>query len=144
MAAVRGREALLPLSQTILHPVLGRSPTLGRMDRSTTPGMAHRRVGAAAAVAFLALLLLGAVHGRAAAADPGIPAANPAIPSQGIEPPPGRPMRPAPGEPHRGFEPGAGPRGGGGEPGFGGRGDGLPGGGDEGVAPAPSTGGSTT
>ena len=52
------------------------------MDSTTSA--AHRRVGAAAVLAFLALLLLGLAH-NAAQADPVVPAATPAA-TPSVEP----------------------------------------------------------
>jgi hypothetical protein len=98
---------------------------------------AHRRVGTAAVLAFLALMLLGATH-RSAQADPAAPAAAPA---PIYESPGGAP------DPDGGFgeHRGPGPRDGDGYGGFG-RHDGDGGGGfdggppsDGGAAPAPST-----
>jgi hypothetical protein len=96
---------------------------------------AHRRVGTAAVLAFLALLLLGATH-RPAQADPAVPVATPA-PSYGS---PGA----AP-DPDGGFggHYGRGPRDGdggfGGHDGDGGGFDGGPPPDGGGAAPAPSS-----
>jgi hypothetical protein len=90
---------------------------------------AHRRVGTAAVLAFLALLLLGATH-RPARADPAMPAATP---DPGVQ-------APYPGFRHHD---GPGPGDGGGfDGGGGGSVPAPPSGGD--TAPAPSTGGSQT
>src|SRR4051794_45574 len=103
------------------------------MDSTTS--RAHRRVGAAAALAFLALLLLGATRGPAQAGST-VPVATPAAPPT-IEPHQSAPVDPDPGFHHdhdrdgRDFDPGFG---GGGAP-------------DGGTAPAPapdSSGGTTT
>jgi hypothetical protein len=111
---------------------------------------AHLRVGATAAAAFVALLLLGAINGSANA-SPAVPAATPSgqstqpAPSQ-TDPSPSQtdPTQPSPGQTEPSFprrdRGGFGHRGGG----FGGgqSGGGFPGGG---AAPAPSTsGGSQT
>jgi hypothetical protein len=103
------------------------------MDSTTSA--AHRRVGAAAVLAFLALLLLGLTR-NSAAADPVVPAATPTVqPEQPLPREQAPPFR-RPGD-RDGF-------GGGEGRGFGGGGDdgGTPGGGQ--TAPAPSTGGTTT
>ena len=96
---------------------------------------AHRRVGTAAVLAFLALLLLGATH-RSAQADPAAPAATPA---PVYELPGGAP------DPDGGFREHRGPGPRDGDGGFG-RHDGDGGGGfdggppsDGGAAPAPSS-----
>jgi uncharacterized membrane protein YgcG len=110
------------------------------MDSTTSA--AHRRVGAAAVLAFLALLLLGVAR-NSAQADPVLPAATPAAaptvqPQQQV-PPFARPRdHDGDGFGHRGDGDGGGGFGGGGMPG----GGGSSGGG--GTAPAPSTGGSKT
>jgi hypothetical protein len=97
------------------------------MDSTTSA--AHRRVGAAAVLAFLALLLLGVTR-TSASADPVVPAATPTVqPEQPL------PREPAPGFRHRDHD------GFGGGRGFGG--GGAPGGGGQ-TAPAPSTGGTKT
>lgn len=102
---------------------------------------AHRRVGTAAVLAFLALLALGASH-RPAQADPAAPVATPEPGLQAPEyAPPGYRDHDRDGfGPRDGFGgPGPGDGGGGGmipaPPGDGGGG---------GTAPAPSTGGSQT
>ena len=109
------------------------------MDSSTSPAVdrrsAHRRVGAAAILAFLALLLFGATRGPAQA-DPAVPVATPAATD---------PAQPLPDDPGPGFRDdhgGPGPRGDGDRDG-GGFGGGDPGGGAA-PAPAPSTGGNQT
>jgi hypothetical protein len=98
---------------------------------------AHRRVGAAAIAAFLALLLLALIH-RPAQAEPTVPVATPAAtPSiQPTQPGPSQSL-PADPDPDRGggFDPDRIPRDGGG--------GGFVGGGG-GAAPAPSTGGNQT
>jgi hypothetical protein len=135
------------------------------MDSTSTPAAAgpadrrsaHRRVGAAAIVAFVALLLIGATRGPAQA-DSTVPAATPTgAPSQSA---PDQRSDPAPG--FRRDHHGPGGRDGGGGPGFGGgdgdRGRGFDGGGGDGggsapggaapapapASPAPSSGGSST
>jgi uncharacterized membrane protein YgcG len=116
---------------------------------ATQPRSAHRRVGAATILAFLAFLLLGAVRGPTEA-DSSVPAAPAAtstvVPTQ---PAPVEPGPATPGDPDPDFRRGHDRPGGGGRPGFGGGrdrggdggGGGSPGGG---AAPAPSTGGSQT
>jgi hypothetical protein len=94
------------------------------MDSTTTADRrsAHRRVGAAAILAFLALLLLGATDGPAQADPASAPAAAPSV----------EPYERVPIEPRERPDGGrVGP------PGF----DGGPGGG---VTPAPSTNGNQT
>jgi hypothetical protein len=91
------------------------------MDSTTSA--AHRRVGAAAVLAFLALLLLGLTRNDPAAANPVVPAATPAATQPQEAPPFARP-RDRDGFGHRGGD------------------DGGFGGGQ--TAPAPSTGGTTT
>jgi hypothetical protein len=125
------------LSQLILSAVLVASPNLQRMDSTSTPDRrsAHRRVGAATVLAFLALLLLGAVRGPAEA-DSSVPVAVPAA-TPTVEPRQPLPAQPTDPDPGPGFgreHDGPGPRGGD-DGGFGGGG---------GAAPAPSTGGSQT
>jgi hypothetical protein len=105
------------------------------MDSTTTSAAesrrAHRRVGAAAVLAFVALLALGLAR-NAAQADPATPAIAPAetaapAPEQAV------PGGSAPFIPHR-YRYGGGPRDGGGEgPGFGG-----------GTTPAPDPGAITS
>jgi hypothetical protein len=95
---------------------------------------AHRRVGAATILAFLALLLIVALRGPAEASST-VPAVVPAAPPSAQ---PVQPRAPMPGEPDRDFRRDhdrRGPRGGGGFDG---------GGGGGGTAPAPSTGGDQT
>lgn len=118
---------------------------------------AHRRVGAVAGAAFLALLLLGATHGPASA-DPTVPAIAPVaspqqeVPQQTAPVDPGTALDPDPdgdggARSHDGY--GDGDRDGDGDGGFGGGhrgggdGGGFPGGGapGAGAAPAPSTSG---
>ena len=124
----------------VLDPVRSLAP----MDSTTTPSApdrrsAHRRVGAATVVAFLALLLLGATRGPAQA-DTTVPApaaTSTAEPAQPTQPAPAEPQPAMPGDPGPGFDhdkPRGGPPGGGdADPG----GDAAPGGG---AAPAPSGG----
>jgi hypothetical protein len=119
------------------------------MDGTTKPSAAdrrsaHRRVGAATVVAFLALLLLGATRGPAQAEStvPAPAATSTAEPAQPAQPAPAEPQPAMPGDPGPGFDhDGDGPRGfGGGPPGGGDAdpgGDAAPGGG---AAPAPSGG----
>jgi hypothetical protein len=93
----------------------------------STTSAAHRRVGAAAVLAFLALLLLGLTRNSEAATAP-VPAATPTVqPRQQQLPPFARPH-------DRGGD-GFGRRGEDGGGGFGGGGQ---------TAPAPSSGGTTT
>lgn len=104
---------------------------------SVTPAdrrAAQRRVGAAASVLFVLLLLLGAGHGPAEA-SPAAPATTPAPTSV-----PGEvaPERPEPGFPHHDRD------GDGGPPGFRGGGPDDGGGGGGAPAPAPDTGTNTT
>ncbi len=102
----------------------------------STSSAAHRRVGAAAVLAFLAFLALGVTRNNSAAADPVVPAATPTVqPGQQI--PQGQaPPRDGGG----GFVPGGEERDGDGGGGFRRGGGGFGGGG---TAPAPSTAGST-
>jgi hypothetical protein len=100
------------------------------MDSSTTAvdrRRAHRRVGAATVLAFLALLLIGASRGPAAA-DPTVPSATPTI----------SPSDPVPRD-HDGLGPRHRDGDGDGVPGFGGGGHDGDGGG--GARPAPGGGG---
>jgi hypothetical protein len=101
------------------------------MDSTTSA--AHRRVGAAAVLAFLALLLLGLTR-NSAAADPVVPVATPTVESQ--QPVPQEQQVPPLARPRDrdGF------RGGDDDGGRGFGGGGAPGGGQ--TAPTPSTGGS--
>jgi hypothetical protein len=142
------------VSQAILPLISSRSPTLLGTDSTTTSAAdrrsAHRRVGAATILAFLALLLLGATRGPAQA-ETTTPAPVPAtttVPEQ-TQPAPADPQPTLPGDRDPGFDRG----GDGGGPGFGGgRGGDGDGGGGGGVAPsapapsapAPSTGGTQT
>jgi hypothetical protein len=134
---------------------------IGAADRRS----AHRRVGAAAVVTFLALLLLGATRGPAKA-DTAAPAAAPAPattqPAQPEQTAPAPPQQTAPPEQTLPDDPGPflSPRHGGGYGGGGpvpgdgggfGGGGGVPddgggfgGGGGGGASPAPGTGGGLT
>ena len=103
------------------------SATVGPAERAG----AHRRVGAAAILAFLVLLLLGALRGPAEAGSR-TPANLPTGTST-VQPAQPAPVEPQPGDRERGF------RADGDRPGP--RGGGAPGGG---AAPAPSTGGNQT
>ena len=97
---------------------------------------AHRRVGAAALAAFIALLVLAAARGPAEAVPNSAPATIPGLPQQGDDNGGGRfRERRGGGGPDRGFGgPGSPPNGGGGVPdGSGGQ-----------TAPAPSTDRGTT
>ena len=137
---------LKPLAQAAPH---GQLDHFGGDRRS-----AHRRVGAATIVAFVALLLLGATRGPAQA-ETTTPAPVPAattVPEQ-VQPAPADPQQTVPGRPDPGFDPDGGGRDGG--RGFGGGrrrqrrrlaagGGGVAPSVPAPTAPAPSTGGSQT
>jgi hypothetical protein len=114
----------------------------------STTSAAHRRVGAAAVLAFLALLGLGLTRSHSAAADPVVPVATPTVQPEQPLPQQSQPQTPPFNRGGGGGDDGGGRgfRGGDGGRGFGGGGNdggGGFGGGGGGTAPAPSTGGST-